>query len=172
MAYTSPEINEKIKLKIYIKNQLVWTIENGRLIEGDGTWGQAKYDFNSFEIKPVIDGYDDYEINSEGKLLEGARYRLKFNFPYNKGNIKVVQKIKQGFLSDTLADFAEIKVYDKQPTRSEDLDLLRVIGKLLLDKLEESQQEVIMKNAANDNYSIPKAANDNNYTSEDTRRAA
>jgi hypothetical protein len=29
-----------------------------------------------------------------------------------------------------------------------------------------------MKNAANDNYSIPKAANDNNYTSEDTRRAA
>lgn len=137
MAFTYPEIHKDIKLKIYVNNQLVWTIEDGRLVEGDGTWEQAKYDFNSFEIKPVIDGYDDYEINSEGKLLEGSRYRLKFNFPYSTGNIKVMQKIKQGFLSDTLADFAEIKVYGKQPTKSEDLDLLRVVGKLLLDKLEE-----------------------------------
>lgn len=141
MAFTYPTIAEDVSLKIFNNNQLLWTIENGKLIEGDGLWGKSKYQFNEYTIKLVIDGYEDLEVQKDGRISEGARHRLMFKFPYNVGDIKVSKKISEGFFGNSYANFAEIKVIKgRQPKVDSDQDLFKVIGLLLLKDLE-SQAE-------------------------------
>lgn len=146
MAFTYPTIAKDISLKIYINNDLIWTVENGHLLQGDGLWGKGKYNFNDFTIKSIIDGYDELEVQKDGRVSEGARHRLMFRFPYSEGDIKVSKKVSEGFFGNTYANFAEIKVRGRQPRVDPDQDLFKVIGTLLLKELE--SQEASLKQAA------------------------
>lgn len=151
MAFSYPHISDDISLKIFVNNQLLWTIENGKLIEGDGLWGKQKYDFsNDFKIKNMIDGYEDLNVTKEGKLMEQNGHRLIFRFPYNKGDITVRKRTRQGFFGNDYANFALIDIKGRQPNLETDGDLFKVIGRLLLTELE--KQNFVGK-AANDNDS-------------------
>lgn len=152
MKFTYPDISKDIKLEIFISRDLIWTIENGRLVEGDGLWGKAKYDFDGdFKIRSMIDGYEELDLASDGKIMENGRHRLMFRFPYNQGDIIAKKKTREGFFGNDYANFAEIKIKGRQPKLDTDENLFQVIGQLLLNKLEEIQQNNFVGKPANNN---------------------